>query len=524
MSANSLLSHVGSNARLLRRNNERGIAIVVAMVVMALLLIFGAAALKVVNSQARQSGRERTNETAFSVAEALLSAQSVVLQSNWPNKPPCSPTAGGCGYVDTCTQANAAATPAQCPSPAELVGSGRALSNTDIAAGATWSVQVRDDIGGSATNNPVYVAGTVNGTGNGCVNAANAAATCTYDKNADNRMWVRVDATVHGVTRSLVGLFELAKFQLPIAHNSVVGGYVDFTNSGNKTFVDNSVGGGSQVVIRCTPDPTTKTTSAITAAGNNKTISVQDITHFTVGKIYALGVGGSNYEVSTLEAITAGNTLRFDVTNPHAIGEIISAAPPATDVNGKSCTHWDPTGHNPQVDPPSSWTTQPTYAATLSPAILDALTNGNGIDVFAPAGMCPTSWSGHVVIEQPPATGCTIPAGFYNTTTNPGFVVIKNPGTASPALTITGGNGNQLYHGVIYIANPNNVASLLLDFQGNASVQGGVAVDGPGGVSIGQASGNSPAVIFDPNAFLAFTGAGASGLVQNTWRELTANQ
>jgi hypothetical protein len=502
---------------------------VVAIIVMALMLVFGAAALKIVNSQARQSGRERTTETTFSVAEALLSAESVVLQANWPNKAPCSPTANGCGFIVECTEANSAANPTQCPNPTEILGSTGALKNTDIAAGATWKVQVRDDIGGSSTNNPTYVKGTASGqvdaTTNGCVDAAAAPAICTYDNNADNRMWVRVEATVNGMKRQLVGLFELAKFQLPIAHNSVTSGYVNFSNSGNKVFVDNSANGGSQVVVRCTPYPTTTTTSAMSAG--TKPVAVNDVTGFVVNKDYALGVGGSNYEVRTLQSITpATKTLTFstNVGNAHAVGETISAAPPAKDAAGNLCTTWDPTGNNPQVNPPSTWTTQATYPPALSAAALDALVNGSGIDVLAPAGTCPSSWSGHVVIMQAPAAGCTMPAGFYNSATKPGFVVVKDPGTASPALTITGGNGNQLYYGVIYVANPNNSTALLLAFTGNATVQGGVAVDGAGGVSIGQASGNSPAIKYDPNAFLSFTGAGASGLVQNTWRELTSTQ
>ena len=50
-----------------------------------------------------------------------------------------------------------------------------------------------------------------------------------------------------------------------------------------------------------------------------------------------------------------------------------------------------------------------------------------------------------------------------------------------------------------------------------------MAIDGHGHLVVGQASGNRDTVKFVPNAFNALATYGTTGLVQNTWRELTPN-
>jgi hypothetical protein len=58
---------------------------------------------------------------------------------------------------------------------------------------------------------------------------------------------------------------------------------------------------------------------------------------------------------------------------------------------------------------------------------------------------------------------------------------------------------------------------------GNATIVGGVVVDGPGGISSGsngQVGVNNANIMFDPRAFDNVQAAGTAGVVQNTWREL----
>src|SRR3954470_11475337 len=103
--------------------SQDGWVIVTAMLVMAILLAMGLALAKLSDTQSSQSGNERVRETSFNLGEGVLSAQSVVLQNNWPTKAPCSPTAKGCGYPPQCTYANGALTGGtggtNCPTPNE---------------------------------------------------------------------------------------------------------------------------------------------------------------------------------------------------------------------------------------------------------------------------------------------------------------------------------------------------------------------------------------------------------------------
>lgn len=73
------------------------------------------------------------------------------------------------------------------------------------------------------------------------------------------------------------------------------------------------------------------------------------------------------------------------------------------------------------------------------------------------------------------------------------------------------------FFGVIYHANLDNVSTKVVDTSGNGHVNGGVLVDGPGLLQVGDSKEN---VIFDPNAFEAVKSYGSAGVIQNTWREI----
>jgi hypothetical protein len=75
-------------------------------------------------------------------------------------------------------------------------------------------------------------------------------------------------------------------------------------------------------------------------------------------------------------------------------------------------------------------------------------------------------------------------------------------------------------YGLVYMANEQNSSSAVLTMQANSEIFGGVAIDGPGRLVVGQSSGNSPTITYVPNAFNALRTYGTTGLVQNTWREL----
>jgi hypothetical protein len=540
-----------------KMRNERGFVVLTAIVLMALMLTLGLALLKIVDSQARQSRVDRTRESAFNLAEGLLYAESQLLQQNWPTKAPCAGNVKSCGYRPLDAGGNAVANAEcnetvsafstnlnQCPSPGELVGAGKAFNNIDdVVQGATWKVQVRDDIGGSPTFNPTYVKGTqagqVDASVAGCGLGGTTAGICTYDANGDRKMWVRVDATVRGKTRSLVALLQLETFKITLKQNAVTGGAANFSNSGSKTIVDAT---NSQVVVRCAPSPSTTSTTAM-AIGDNKLV-VGDVTGFDPGgsQVIALDVGNANqYELRTVAKNGVnGKTITFTtpVSKTHAVGALVQLAP---DPKANSCENWDPSKSPDQLKPPAAYTSDPAYPPLMTTAQVDALVT-NGIGVVTYTNSCPPNtnagWSGYIIIDNPNAN-CDInppSSANINSSASPGFVIVRR-GTLS-------NSGNADYYGLLYVVNQNPFPGVtsagpndppVLSLSGNSTVYGGTAVDGFGKIVIGSAqgadkcpppSGNGPCatIVFLPLAFNPPGAGGAAGLVQNTWRELSASQ
>lgn len=121
---------------------------------------------------------------------------------------------------------------------------------------------------------------------------------------------------------------------------------------------------------------------------------------------------------------------------------------------------------------------------------------------------CPPNLAGHVVYIA--AGDCSYTGNTtYNTAANPGVVLME-----SGSLYI-GGTVN--YNGILYHANLGNSTGTAITIQGNATIIGGVLVDGPGLTIAGSSKTN---IQLSPNAFRAVSSYGAAGVVQNTWREI----
>ena len=131
---------------------------------------------------------------------------------------------------------------------------------------------------------------------------------------------------------------------------------------------------------------------------------------------------------------------------------------------------------------------------------------------------CPTSLTGDAVyIDVPSGTVCSYQStAVYNSTQNPGFVIMPK-GTMTLAGGIT-------FYGVMYFGNQEpGTTGTVLSIGGNATVYGGVIIDGGGGLEVGSSGSggqNLPNLKYDPNAFRDITSFGTAGLIQNTWREL----
>ena len=597
-------------------SEEDGWVVVTALLLMTIMLGVGAAVVATANTQSAQSSTSRARESAFNLAEGLMHAQSVVLQTNWPVNPPCAGNDTGCGYAwsltdpNSCTQATAASNPKQCPNPANLVGSYGAFSNVDQSLpSTTWSVQVRDDTGVCLSTPPAgyvpyydscqiptYYSGfcpapnktdatkcwpataphnysTNPNEAPGvdqtlCTNSGQAVA-CTWDANGDKQLWVRVDATVAGKTRSMVALLRLEDFPVTLnSQNAVIGGAVNFSNNGNKHIVDAT---GSQIVTRCIPTdnfgggPTTgnqlKTILAADVATGNTTDTIAipaaaaGFANLPAGTVLALGADSGTVPPSELLVImtntVAGGirTIRFrsNVMYPHRASdgsnlvELAPAPPNATPVPN-NCEGWisplasSQTGADKhQLDAPQNYKSDPAYPNFLDPAVYAGVISG-----LKAWTTCPTSWSGNIYIKSVPAgTTCTVPSGTYNSAASPHFIFVENQagGCSSPALKLS---GSTVFFGVIYMVNKQNCGfnQTIMEIAAGGQLQGGVTVDGNARIEIGNASntGNCaivggsgtdtycPTIKYDRLAFSSVTATGAAGLVQNTWRELAARQ
>lgn len=217
--------------------SESGAALVTALLVMMITLTLGLALMSTVDTQQRDSGRERQRESSFQLAEAVLNAQIFQLSTRWPA---CSggtscdasvPYPSACGPTSTSTD---------CPDGTELDG---AYSAVDYRSGVSWTTQVRDN---DVATPDFY-------------SDALLSSAATYDRNDDGYVWVRSTAVVQGHRRTLVALVKAEKTTVDFPRHTLVAGWFTTSNNGKKVIIDNSGGFSppSEAVVRCAAAGTT---------------------------------------------------------------------------------------------------------------------------------------------------------------------------------------------------------------------------------------------------------------------------
>jgi hypothetical protein len=204
-------------------HDEGGWALVTAIILMSVMLATGLAFASVVDTQQGASREQRVRETAFNLAESALSAQlfSLSTPAGWP----------GVGYATapypTCTQASVLV--ARCPNDQQLRS---AFSSVDLGPEATWETAVRDNEDGEFYDDAL------------------AGDNAGYDRNDDQRLWVRARATAKGKTRTLVAMVRIYEQSEDAPRAAIIAGRLNFPNAGNKSFIE----GGGAVQVRCLPD------------------------------------------------------------------------------------------------------------------------------------------------------------------------------------------------------------------------------------------------------------------------------
>jgi Tfp pilus assembly protein PilX len=209
-----------------RLADERGSALVTALLVMTILIAFAVSTAALVNSDQRDSRRERERESSFQVTEGTLNAQIYQLSTRWPGK---TTTA----YPAQCGQASTAA---DCPNGAAMQAN---FTGVDYGAGTVWTTQVRDNGGAS----PNFWTDDL------------LSSQPAYDANDDNFLWVRATATVRNRPRTLVALVEAENVTLNFPRATLVSGHFQTSNNGNKVIIDTN-GASNQfspgdIIVRC---------------------------------------------------------------------------------------------------------------------------------------------------------------------------------------------------------------------------------------------------------------------------------
>ena len=230
---------------------EGGWAVVTAVSMMTIMLGMGLATLSLVDSEQRETRRERQGEARFNLTETVLTNQAFQLARQWPmatatGAPPATPYPASC----TGSLGGTAPTDARCPDPTKLA---QAFTSVDYSGGATWTTTVRDNGGGAEQ---FYEETIVN-------------AQPRYDANNDNRMWILAEATVRQRTRRIVALVRADVQPVTFPTRTVVAGFLGTSNSGNKTIIDTDgvPGAGSAaqpgaVSLRCQASSSTCLTVA----------------------------------------------------------------------------------------------------------------------------------------------------------------------------------------------------------------------------------------------------------------------
>jgi hypothetical protein len=210
---------------------------------MSVLMLVGMTSLGIADFNSDQSRVQRERESALTLAEGVLMAQTFTLARQWPG-------ANRASYPATCT--SAAATTGQCPNRDTLAQANSqtpaaaAFRGVDFLKDTTWVTRVRDNYGALANSYSITQA-------NSALTGAlgTCPAPCTRDFNEDKAMWVQARALVHGEPRNVVALMKMEQLNEAVPVTGLTAGALKITTNANRAMIDAS---GANVLVRCAPD------------------------------------------------------------------------------------------------------------------------------------------------------------------------------------------------------------------------------------------------------------------------------
>jgi hypothetical protein len=208
-----------------RLRSEEGNVLVIAVMMVALMLVVGSAALSTVDTQTDVTKRERQHESSFNFAEGVLHAQTYVLARLGTGN-------AASQFPELCDQDSTAPL---CPEDSALALSFDPAVQSDFGEDVVWSTQVRDNPDGAFYSD------------------ASFDAASRYDANDDQQLWVKAEATVRDRTRTLVALIRVEFRPIEFPAYALAGGWFETSNNGRKVIVDAT--GSLGVAVRCSVPP-----------------------------------------------------------------------------------------------------------------------------------------------------------------------------------------------------------------------------------------------------------------------------
>jgi Tfp pilus assembly protein PilX len=210
-----------------RVRGDAGSAMITALMAMLVILPLGLALLAIVDTQARDSGSERTRDRAFNLADGALSSAAFNLSKyNWPSSGAAAPSnTAATGTAAACSGASYGATLGAATNPGSATSKLQpGLNSTyDDAAytGASWQINVCDDDPADLVSprKPAWKDALLE--------------RWNYDQNANGYVWIRAEAHAGDRKRVLAALVRPAQVAALSSKFGLMTGRVgaDVTNS-----------------------------------------------------------------------------------------------------------------------------------------------------------------------------------------------------------------------------------------------------------------------------------------------------
>jgi len=229
-----------------RAQSEDGVAMIITVLILFVLLAFGAALLSTSVAQKRSGFNQQTDEGAFSLAEAALNAQVYELSLKWPTASdgPQTTKSTNYGWPSSCTAASNGAT--YCPSASDFStaypvssqtcrsGQGDAWSSSAPTNG--WTTYVRDA-----------------GSGQSYFSSSAEKAALPFDASRSKYLWVRAVGTVDCHTAVVVQKVSEQILSVPVPNVVLDANGFDITDSGNKIILNTqgTAPQSTQINVRC---------------------------------------------------------------------------------------------------------------------------------------------------------------------------------------------------------------------------------------------------------------------------------